>query len=368
MSSNRILGFDFLRGLCATGVACYHVLGWLGATQIKLYSIGLYGVYIFFILSGASIYIAYAEKIRGGYDLRRFIGLRVFRLLPLFALVVLIGPWIDYLSFDRYDNTYFQKALLNLTFAFGVGNPGQISLATGGWSLGIEFLFYLLFPTILAFMSGSFRVGVAVLMLVTGCQMVYISVQVPAAGGFSNWISYVQFAAFAAYFVAGCLVGRIVLEGPRLKIPQPVLWASFCVMASGLLLSSGSYQEAPILGMRGLLLPALSVAIVVISAGLKFPGFSAYLAVLLGNISYGLYLLHPLAFTVLKRILPPGWSDHPLRVTILMVAVSSAVAVFVWRYFEQPVNQLGRRLLAAPRSPAQTMAASPSSANKPEAV
>ncbi|MDR2186509.1 MAG: acyltransferase family protein, partial [Azonexus sp.] len=141
----RIYGFDILRGLCAIGVACNHILGWLG--EAYPYNLSLYGVYIFFVLSGASLYIAYAEKLARGYPLAGFFTARFFRLAPLLWIVVIVTPLID----DRGWNLPF--IFLNLSFLFGLANPGQTSVITGGWSLGIEFVLYLMFPALLISMS-----------------------------------------------------------------------------------------------------------------------------------------------------------------------------------------------------------------------
>ena len=170
----RVHGFDILRGLCALGVACYHVLGWLQAGHP--YNLGLYGVYVFFVLSGASLWIAYADKMEQGYPLAGFFAARFFRLAPLYWLAVLLtpiivgGPWsMHYLA-------------LNLSFLFGLGNPGQTAIVTGGWSLGIEFVFYLLFPLLLILVRTPTGVGLRAAVLLYISQMIFIAVQVEGPG------------------------------------------------------------------------------------------------------------------------------------------------------------------------------------------
>lgn len=348
MANNRILGFDFLRGLCAIGVAYYHILGWLGVNDIKLYSVGLYGVYIFFILSGASIYIAYADKIRAGYDLRKFLGQRLFRLLPLFALVVLVGPLFDYNDFQEYGRAFLDKAILNITFAFGLGNPGQASLATGGWSLGIEFVFYLLFPVILAFVSGSIRSALIFLAAVFLVQILFVRSQINGYGDLGrNYYTYLEFLAFPAYFVAGCIIGRIVM-GARLNVGsirwQTGLWLAFALLALTVLLSNGPYREAPLIGMHRLLLPLACAALVLAAGFIRFPNRTAFVAVSLGNMSYGLYLLHPLVFGALNQEFKSVLDNQVALVTMFIVC-AAVFALLVERVFERPINAFGKRLL-----------------------
>jgi peptidoglycan/LPS O-acetylase OafA/YrhL len=54
-SRGRVLGWDLLRGLCALTVASYHLLYWLGLAELP--ALGTYGVYLFIVLSGASLAI-----------------------------------------------------------------------------------------------------------------------------------------------------------------------------------------------------------------------------------------------------------------------------------------------------------------------
>lgn len=349
MTNNRVLGFDFLRGLCAIGVAYYHILGSLGVNDIKLYSVGLYGVYIFFILSGASIYIAYADKIRAGYDLRKFLGQRLFRLAPLFALVVLVGPLFDYNDFQEYGRAFLDKAILNVTFAFGLGNPGHASLATGGWSLGIEFVFYLLFPVILAFVSGSIRSALVFLAAAFLVQTLFVRTQINGYGDLGrNYYTYLEFLAFPAYFVAGCIIGRTVMSA-KVNVGsirwQTGLWVAFVLLALTVLLSNGSYREVPLIGVHRLLLP-LACATLVLAAGfVRFPSRLTVVATALGNMSYGLYLLHPLVFGALNQEFK-GARSNPIMLGTLFILCAAILALVIEHVFERPINNFGKRVLS----------------------
>ena len=141
----RVSGWDLLRGLCALAVMAYHLLGWQDIVHLS--PLGTYGVYLFFTLSGASLGYAYpASAVATPGAVARFLAVRWFRLAPLYILAcgvflamlaARLGHWADLLPL---------RLALNATFAFGLSDPSVWALAVGGWSLGVEFVFYLLFP------------------------------------------------------------------------------------------------------------------------------------------------------------------------------------------------------------------------------
>ena len=90
---DRVLGWDLLRGLCALVVALYHLLLWQDVAA--LHSFGSYGVYLFFLLSGASLAYTYADRFeQGRFAFREFLWVRYMRLAPLYlALMAAVLPW-----------------------------------------------------------------------------------------------------------------------------------------------------------------------------------------------------------------------------------------------------------------------------------
>jgi peptidoglycan/LPS O-acetylase OafA/YrhL len=93
---NRILGYDLLRGLCSILIVFYHIMSWQGYSNYN--NIGCYCVYIFFIISGASLYYSFADKIKN-LNILKFLALRYIRLLPLFVLALFLSIYTFGLSF-----------------------------------------------------------------------------------------------------------------------------------------------------------------------------------------------------------------------------------------------------------------------------
>ena len=136
---NRVVGWDLLRGICALSVAIYHLLSWLDIAH--LYPLGLYGVYIFFVLSGASLTFTYSSKTENRcFSFSNFLFARYLRLAPLYLLLLIFSvPWK--LKNEGLDIFLMGKLVSNVFFSFGLYKPVGQSMLVGGWSLGIEFLF-----------------------------------------------------------------------------------------------------------------------------------------------------------------------------------------------------------------------------------
>ncbi|MCG9026037.1 acyltransferase family protein [Laribacter hongkongensis] len=333
----RVHGFDILRGLCALGVACYHVLGWLQAGHP--YNLGLYGVYVFFVLSGASLWIAYADKMTQGYPLLGFFALRFFRLAPLYWLAVLLTPVIVGSGWNLH------YLALNLSFLFGFGNPGQTAIVTGGWSLGIEFVFYLLFPVLLV-LARAPAVALRAAVLLYFAQMIFIAVQVKDPGDLGlNWVNYTQVMSFVFYFYAGMLVGQWLSARPRAPRSAWLDVVLFVALAACLVGTSGAVIEDSLTGARRYLLPFTCVGLVMISAHL-FAGEQRWLVLAarwLGNSSYGVYLLHPLVFSQLMKKHTDFANANPYLFMLIVLALSFVLALLVEHWLERPLRDFGKR-------------------------
>lgn len=140
----RINNLDYLRGFMAFAIMVYHYSSWTlhpFKSDSVLGVLGIYGVGIFYILSGLTLFIVYHEKIEIG-SLKSFFIKRVFRIFPLLWLSI-------FLSILLTGTKYTLKTIvLNLTGLFGVFEIDKY-IATGSWSIGNELVFYLFFPIVL---------------------------------------------------------------------------------------------------------------------------------------------------------------------------------------------------------------------------
>jgi len=348
-STYRLESFDLLRGLCALAVGFYHLLSWQGVAD--LHNIGLFGVYIFFVLSGASITLAYEHKLLTIADHGAFLALRYLRLAPLYILVLMLA--VSYRIVTQDGDTLSTKLLNvapNLLFLFGMGNPGTTSLVIGGWSLGIEFLFYLLFPCFLLLLSlaGKCR-GWAVAIFVT-----LLAIQ----QCFVNWVfkfgelafvehagEYTQFLAFIAYFYCGCVIGT-ALKTPALSEWPKWRWGFGILLLALVMYTQTESPEQILTGFQGLAYMLLVMCLVYAWARLAVPQALHRISLWLGEASYGIYLLHPVIYQLLKPLgsTITNWThEHSIALAITTMLIASISAWIFHRLVETRLMNWGKQ-------------------------
>jgi len=352
----RVPGWDMLRGLCALAVASYHLLYWQGLAS--LHTLGSYGVYLFFILSGASLSYTYADGFRRRGDVLAFVVTRWLRLAPLYLLLCIVfvamlsqrdGQLVDQLGW---------RTLLNASFGFGLVDPAIWALLIGGWSLGIEFVYYLAFP---AWMSVVGRGGRGPMLWLVLCALQWFWILHTAgsdAGYAASAVAYHQIPAFGAYFFGGCLIG----QWRRVKdLRLPTGWgiAVWVGMGALLLALNPLEQGDELLGWRGMMLFVACFAVVALSGQVRLDGGAQACARWLGDITYGCYLMHPLVFFgfawfVLPHVTEVEIQDMPTLPGLVLVAVvltlSCWLAKLSERHLETPLRHWGRRKLFGRKS------------------
>jgi len=142
----RIKELDYLRGLAALGIMCYHYMKWLyvyeGANSF-IGRVSVYGVEIFYIISGITLYHVYHQKLtRNKGPILAYFLKRFFRIFPLFWLSILLTLLIT------LKHTSLQNLLLNVSGLFSIVS-WDTYISPGTWSVGNELVFYLVFPFLL---------------------------------------------------------------------------------------------------------------------------------------------------------------------------------------------------------------------------
>ncbi|MFC4535105.1 acyltransferase family protein [Sphaerisporangium dianthi] len=387
----RLAWLDAIRGVGATAVLLEHMFyRFLPGLRPGWFNLGMYGVLVFFLVSG---YIIPASLEHKG-DVRAFWVGRFFRLYPLYLLVVglvlvslplvpLRGPVVP----DAATAAAHATMLMDV-----VGSAG---VADTMWTLSYEMVFYLLvtalFVTGLHRQSGVWAVAFALAALVAGLLLAApVLARGPAAlvalGVFVAGLACVTAAPGrvrrAGALVLGGLAVTLVLLGSRTPWLGPAILA---VMFTGTVIHrwerGRSAGSRAITGPRAVAAVALVLAVVpffafpsgawayprvwITTLALVAATFAGGMAlrrrtvprvlVWLGVISYSVYLLHhPLLKLFLAlfgdpRERPPGVQA---LLAVAFLAAVLALSRLTYRFVERPMQGAGRRLAkawAAPR-------------------
>ena len=115
---------------------------------------GSMGVQLFFVLSSFTLFNSYSKRRFGETENvnRDFFIRRFFRIAPYYYFAGFI--YVIYKLFIKNNNINLINLLSNLTFTNGVYLPGINDIPPGGWSIGVEMLFYLLIPILFKYINS----------------------------------------------------------------------------------------------------------------------------------------------------------------------------------------------------------------------
>ena len=225
----RIEPLDWLRGLLALSIMAFHLTYWqvvaLDASTV-LGRLGIYGVTMFFVLSGLSLALVYHAFIRDAASTARFYARRLFRILPLIWIAVALLPGIE--------NQPAEKIWLNVTGAFGFVAPTSY-INTGAWSIGNELVYYALTPVfVVAYARRRLYGNVLVAIAAAGWLLYAFAWLTPNEPLAWQWRSYVDpfnnlflyAAGMAIYYNVGRLARPVCAAIGAGSLAVLVLWPS----------------------------------------------------------------------------------------------------------------------------------------------
>lgn len=295
--------------------------------------VGIYGVSIFYVLSGLTLQHVYFDEMVDFRAVRRFFVRRVFRIFPLLWLVTLAAVVLAGIVPNLLD------LFLNLTGLFGFV-AWDTYFATGAWSIGNELVFYAVFPFIV--LAARMRFGLAIMGIALGGAYLAFAFAVlrPDVPLGDQWSSYVNPLNQVFLFYSGFVLGHVLRT---VSLRRPVAHLMLLGALAGFLLwPTGAEAVELVTGWNRIAFTV--VCIVLCAAVYKLspnpwgPVHRVFLV--LGHISYAVYLLHPLIYTVLGG--PGVLGKQTLAAATVVLTIIAAYASYRW--LEMPLNRWGRRV------------------------
>jgi exopolysaccharide production protein ExoZ len=334
--NTRLHQIDQLRGIAACGIMVFHFVsfqfGELPAESI-LGRIGLYGVSLFYVISGIALSHVYGPMLKTrSFPYRSFFLKRYFRLMPLFILATLVAIALS-------KKQFFPLQIgLNLTGLFALFQYDG-GIATGSWSIGNEWVFYLIFPFILAAWSHKSNIWSRLIIMVTlafWCVFAFHTSHSLA----NFWIHYIHPFNHLIFFLAGCAMGyqRLHLRPIDWKIPILGILALlvFCILPV-----YGDRIEL-VSGWTRLLLSACTICIALAwyRINIRFWNPLELTLFRIGDWSYSIYMLHPIVWALFVGTLKwLQWSWNPMLVIGAAACICIVLSGFVFHWVEKPIMQ-----------------------------
>ncbi|PBC09310.1 acyltransferase [Mesorhizobium sp. WSM3859] len=336
-----------LRFFAAVYVLAYHSANINGAPHLiaNFVKNGYLGVSFFFLLSGFILTHSYFGKMSDWHEVRRFAIARFARIYPVYLLALAVAlP----LAKGLFDYPLASLATLGLIQAWGA--PASLLAFfwnPAGWTLSVEFFFYLMFPLLLPLLS---RLTTAALWAGLAAAVSIFAVMCLPGLGPTGYLAFSWMAPMPLpllrlpEFITGIICALLFRAGSLDRFRgdlAAILAGAFTVVA---LVATST---ATIASFAGIGFVALIVTCAV-NQGMVRRVLSHKPLVLLGNASYALYILQIPVRKWMPVIFTGEW-EWIGRLLYQPLLVIISVAVFI--LLEEPARRFLRGSIPKRASP-----------------
>lgn len=334
--ASRVTFLDSLRLIGAAAVVLQHFAedySDTGRTIVSLLSPGVFGVVLFFIVSG----FVMPMSVSANFDWKSFIIRRIFRIYPLVIVVFFIvtilaySGKIDGLSYVRQATLYDWLANILLVQDY----VGATPIWGVTWTLILEIAWYSLFAFAFVIFGRRFNDKLIIVfpILLLGLAIVSLAV--------GHRLPLARLGMIYAA-IMGCQFYRLHNQEIGLSRLLKDLTVFLLVMMAANLVSFGYYTH-PNITLYQALIPWMVAPVVfslfALSPVVRTLGLFNNAGVRwLSTVSYSLYLLHPLAWVICAELVPHSY--------LLLASVLMTIGIAALGYYlvEMPGQELGRRV------------------------
>lgn len=341
---------DAMRGMAILMVILVHTSQSIAdkTSFVANAALGQFGVQLFFVASALTLCMSYEQRLNDKHRLVAFLLRRWFRIAPLYFIGILLYLLVSayrelYLGvfYDFFQNYTLPNIVFNILLLHGLIPAANNNVVPGGWSIGTEVLFYLIFPALYWWLDSLGRVllvwslYMAMLLMLATFGFLYVS---------NNSFAYFNILVQFPVFLSGFLFYRL-----RHNVWHRLLVPVILLSLLGFLVSWYYWRLQPV---RFLLLPALS--------GLLFCFVGLYLARLsniprliseIGRRSYSMYIFHFVAAWHLVPLLDARYSGalggglSLLMNFVVATLLTFWVSGYSYKYLEKYFVARGNRFI-----------------------
>ena len=354
-ATDRLDYIDSLRGFAAYYIVLYHLV-LLPDPDLKvplwareLVLSGGTGVTLFFVISSFTLYLTMDRRDSEPQKIVSFYLRRFFRITPLFYLwlvFIIIRDWYLYNHIHSIN-----KIILNIFFCFNFFPNHYQGMVWASWILGVQMIFYLIFPIIYRFVNNIWKAAtffLISLLIAQQFQMIlnYLHMSKELKTSFNQMNFLHQLPVFATgiftyFFYKNYIYNRQLPKTIGIGLLFFSLYLYTAYLSGRLqVLLEGLYWQ-------GIIYSCLLLGISIVQPVLLVNRFTIFS----GKISYSLYLNHPLLIVLLGSVfayvnqsrLP---TTFQLGICFLITAVPLfSISVITHKFIENPGMELGKKII-----------------------
>jgi len=352
-------GLDGLRAIAIGLVLLHHTAAIVVPSWAEwFFPGGFLGVDLFFVLSGFLITTLLLERWdrAEAHPLRRFYARRALRLLPAVGALLVANVIVATITADDVRKAFGSFLVVlsyttNWALLYGFGDVSRY--LTHLWSLAIEEQFYVVWPLLLlaGLRTRQSRGRIALI-----CAIVAVAAAIWRSALYDSgeaWLKiYIRTDARADALLVGVVLALLRADGVIARIPRPVRSVVGLVALTGFIVAAYRVHGHSESLYRGgfsavALLAAAVMAIELAGPWILRPVLGSGPFVLVGQLSYSLYLWHFIVFWIVAEHVAPAW---PVLRVALAWTVTAVAAFACYRFVELPAlrvkDRIGRRRAA----------------------
>lgn len=351
MEPKKFEYIDSLRGIAILLVIGVHILSYFKVDTSMFFPPLLVdyiydfrcGVSLFFIVSAYTLALSNDRRQNEKHNIRNFFIRRFFRIAPIYYLAILC-----IVLHTLYYNPEYIKAIPSFWFLSNLLFINTLSphiigiIVPGGWSVSVEFMFYILFPILILWIRN------------TNMSLLWFSITILIASLFHYMykddvlLSKFEFMEINFYyqipiFFLGLLAYNITRKNDYKVSPYTCIFlACTCIILS--------HIPVPYYFMWTI---AFTILIILLS-NCSIKVFSNTILAKIGQVSFSMYILHFFIITIFNQlnighIIPiTGLVSSLCNFLILYILVALFAFIFskiTYKLIEIPGQNLGKRII-----------------------
>lgn len=338
-------GLNGIRSIAALAVVLSHITLSLGDFNLDPSIFGTengkpkglllagFGVSIFFVLSGFLItYLIQTEKDQHVINIRKFYMRRILRIWPLYYLYLFIIVLFLLLTHEKIDmSSLLLYVFYSANIPFITGHT--IQFIAHYWSLGVEEQFYLFWPWVNKYTKSILRFCLVGIIFLIGLKM---SLHI----FFPNTIleEIIHVTRFHCMLIGA--LGAILYKSENkffikiidTKIVQSFSW--FIIF----LVAINQFHIASFIDNEIISVVALFIIVGQIKERNRIVNLDLRIFNFLGNISYGIYVIHPILIYLSSKVIGDLQINSLLKYLIVYSSITGLTifsAHLSFKYFEK---------------------------------